>query len=193
MKQASLATNNGALDWISRLIEIDTTSVKSNLGLIEMVRDALVGWGLQPHLIYNAESSKANLFVTVPATSGETEGGIVFSGHTDVVPVTGQAWTSGPFSPVVRDGKLYGRGSADMKAYIGTLLSLMPEALAWRRNKPFHIALSFDEEVGCLGVPYLLADMHERGIRADGCVVGEPTSMKPVVARKGMNQYRCHV
>jgi acetylornithine deacetylase len=193
MKQASLEINARALDWISRLVEIDTTSVKSNLGLIEMVRDALVGWGLQPHLIYNAESSKANLFVTVPATGGETNGGIVFSGHTDVVPVTGQAWTTGPFSPVVRDGKLYGRGSADMKAYIGTLLSLMPEALAWRRNKPFHIALSFDEEVGCLGVPYLLADMRDRGIRPDGCVVGEPTSMKPVVAHKGINHYRCHV
>src|SRR5258707_15414813 len=133
-----------------------------------MVGGATVRWGLPPALMYSAESSEAYRFVTVPAHRVETEGGIVFSGHTDVVPVTGQAWTTGPFSPVVRDGKLYGRGSADMKAYIGTLLSLMPEALAWRRNKPFHIALSFDEEVGCLGVPYLLADMRERGIRPDG-------------------------
>jgi acetylornithine deacetylase len=193
MEKANLATNESALDWIGRLIEIDTTSVKSNLGLIEMVRDSFVGWGLQPHLSYNAEKNKANLFVTVPASNDETAGGIVFSGHTDVVPVTGQSWTIEPFSPAVRDGRLYGRGSADMKGFIGTLLSLLPEALTWRRNKPFHIALSFDEEVGCLGVPYLLADMRERGIKPDGCVVGEPTAMKPVVAHKGLNHYRCRV
>jgi acetylornithine deacetylase len=121
------------------------------------------------------------------------DGGILFSGHTDVVPVDGQDWHTDPFRAVIKDDRLYGRGSADMKGYLGVLLALVPELANAHLTDPVHLAFSFDEEVGCLGVPLLLADMRERGIRPTGCIVGEPTSMRPVIAHKGLNHYRCCV
>ena len=181
------------LAWLDRLTAIDTTSRLSNLGLIEMVRDALRGHGLEPWLNLNAEGTKANLFCTLPAQDGGTQGGIALSGHTDVVPVDGQAWTSDPFRLTERDGRLYARGACDMKGFIAAALALVPEFLALPRQKPLHLALSYDEEVFCLGAPFMLAELQQRGIRIDGCVVGEPTSMKPVVAHKGLNLYRCRV
>jgi acetylornithine deacetylase len=184
---------SGAVEWASRLVEIDTVSRNSNLGLIETVRDFLGGLGLATHLTYDARKTKANLFATIPAADGRTDGGILFSGHTDVVPVDGQDWQTDPFRAVIQDGRLYGRGSADMKGYLGVLLSLAPELTQAQLAEPVHLAFSFDEEVGCLGVPLLLADMHERGIRPTGCIVGEPTSMRPVIAHKGLNHYRCCV
>ena len=181
------------LQWLERLVAFDTTSRLSNLGLIEDMRDSLRGHGLQPWLSHNAEGNKANLFCTLPARDGSTEGGIVLSGHTDVVPVDGQDWSSDPFVLTERDGRLYGRGSCDMKGFIASALALVPEALQAPRSKPLHLALSYDEEIGCLGAPVMLAELAQRGIRVDGCVVGEPTSMKPVVAHKGINVYHCHV
>lgn len=182
------------LDWLDRLIAIDTTSRNSNLGLIETVRDALAGHGLKPWLAANAEGNKANLFCTLPAQDGQTQGGIVLSGHTDVVPVDGQPWSSDPFKLTDKgDGRLYGRGSCDMKGFIASSLALVPEALALPRRKPLHLALSYDEEVGCVGAPVMLAELRQRGIRADGCIVGEPTSMQPVVAHKGGYFFRCKV
>ena len=182
------------LTWLDRLIAIDTTSRNSNLGLIETVRDALAAHGLKPWLAANAEGNKANLFCTLPAQDGQTQGGIVLSGHTDVVPVDGQPWTSDPFKLTDKgDGRLYGRGSCDMKGFIASSLALVPQALAMPRNKPLHLAFSYDEEVGCVGAPVMLAELKARGIRADGCIVGEPTSMQPVVAHKGGHFYRCKV
>lgn len=182
------------LAWLERLVAIDTTSRNSNLGLIETVRDALAGHGLAPWLAANAEGSKANLFCTLPAQDGQTQGGIVLSGHTDVVPVDGQDWTSNPFKLTDKgDGRLYGRGSCDMKGFIAASLALVPQALAMPRKKPLHLAFSYDEEVGCVGAPVMLAELQRRGIRADGCVVGEPTSMKPVVAHKGGYFFSCKV
>ncbi len=182
-----------ALEWTQRLVAYDTTSRHSNLGLIESVRDHFLAKGLRPQLSYNLQRDKANLFVTVPAASGETNGGIVLSGHTDVVPVDGQHWTTDPFKPVVRDGKLYGRGTCDMKGFIGTSLALLPTLLDAKLREPVHYALSFDEEIGCMGAPYLLAELRERGVRPAGCIVGEPTSMRVIVAHKGINAYRCCV
>jgi len=182
-----------ALDWTQRLVSYDTTSRHSNLGLIEAVRDHFLAKGLRPHLSYNPQQDKANLFVTVPAADGSTDGGIVLSGHTDVVPVDGQNWTTDPFKPVVRDGKLYGRGTCDMKGFIGISLSLLPTILQAKLREPVHYALSFDEEIGCMGAPYLLAELRERGVRPSGCIVGEPTSMRVIVAHKGINAYRCCV
>lgn len=182
-----------ALHWTQRLVSFDTTSRHSNLGLIEAVRDHFLARGLKPHLSYNPQGNKANLFVTVPAADGATDGGIVLSGHTDVVPVDGQHWTSDPFQPVIRDGKLYGRGTCDMKGFIGTSLALLPTVLDARLREPVHYALSFDEEVGCMGAPYMLAELRERGVRPAGCIVGEPTSMRTIVAHKGINAYRCCV
>ena len=182
------------LAWLDRLIAFDTVSRHSNLGLIEEVRDALRAQGLTPWLNPNAEGSKANLFCTLPAQDGGTQGGIILSGHTDVVPVDGQDWSSDPFKLTDKgDGRLYARGSCDMKGFIACALALVPEFLAQPRAKPLHLAFSYDEEIACVGAPFMLAELQARGIRADGCVVGEPTSMKPVVAHKGGYFFRCKV
>jgi acetylornithine deacetylase len=179
---------------LERLVAFDTTSRNSNLGLIESVRDTLQAHGLKPWLAANPEGTKANLFCTLPAADGGTQGGIVLSGHTDVVPVDGQDWHTDPFQLTdTGDGHLYGRGSCDMKGFIASALALVPEALTLPRKKPLHLAFSYDEEVGCMGAPTMLAELQKRGIRADGCVVGEPTSMQPVVAHKGISAWRCHV
>lgn len=182
-----------SLPWIEKLVGIDTTSRESNLGLIETIRDTLLKAGIEPLLSYDAASRKANLFATVPAADGNTQGGIVLSGHTDVVPVDGQPWDTNPFEPIVKDGKLYGRGTCDMKSYIGVALTLLPEMQRTRLKKPIHLAFSYDEEVGCVGAPVMLADLAERGIRPDSCIVGEPTSMRVIVAHKGINAYQCCV
>ena len=179
--------------WLEKLVAFDTTSRNSNLALIETVRDALAHQGLKVELIHSPEGDKANLFATLPADDGSTQGGIVLSGHTDVVPVDGQHWDTNPFALTEKDGKLFGRGSADMKGYIAASLALVPEFIAMPRKKPLHIALSYDEEVGCAGAPVMLRALQARGQVADGCVVGEPTSMQVVVAHKGINLYRCKV
>jgi len=182
-----------SLDWVQRLVRFDTTSFQSNLGLIETVRDHLQGKGIASTLTYEATGRKANLFATLPAADGNTQGGIVLSGHTDVVPVKGQDWESPPFEPTVREGKLYGRGTCDMKGFIGVALALLPEMQATRLKEPIHFAFSCDEELGCVGAPYMLADLKARGITASGCIVGEPTDMRVIVAHKGINAYRCRV
>ena len=180
-------------DWLARLVAIDTTSRNSNLGLIETVRDDLRARGLAPWLSSNAEGTKANLFCTLPAQDGGTQGGIALSGHTDTVPVDGQDWSSDPFTLTERDGRLYARGSCDMKGFIACAMALVPEFLATPRAKPLHLALSYDEEIACIGAPVMLADLQQRGVKVDGAIVGEPTSMQPVVAHKGLNAYRCRV
>ncbi len=179
--------------WLETLVGFDTTSRNSNLALIETVRDWLKGQGVEAWLAHNPERTKANLFATLPAQDGNQQGGIVLSGHTDVVPVDGQNWSTDPFKLVEKDGLLYGRGSCDMKGFIAGSLALVPEFMAMPRKKPIHLAFSYDEEVGCAGAPYMLADLHERGIRPEGCVVGEPTGMQVVVAHKGINLFRCKV
>ncbi|HEF4774072.1 acetylornithine deacetylase [Burkholderia multivorans] len=182
------------LELISKLIGFDTTSSHSNLELIEFVRAYLESVGIDRVLIVrDALKKKANLFATVPAASGDTQGGVILSGHADIVPVVGQAWTSDPFQAVVRDGRLYGRGACDMKGFIGMVLGALPDLLPRRLREPLHLSLSFDEEVGCLGLPLLLDELAARKIRPSGCIVGEPTDMRPVVAHKGNNAYRCCV
>jgi acetylornithine deacetylase len=182
-----------SLDWVKRLVSIDTVSRNSNLGLIEEVRDYLTKLGIVCTLTYHKSRNWANLFATIPAADGRADGGVVLSGHTDVVPVDGQNWSTDPFVPEIRDGKLYGRGTCDMKGFIGAALALTPDMLATRLNKPIHFAFSFDEEVTCAGAPIMIQEMMERGINPDGCIVGEPTSMRPIVAHKGINAYRCCV
>ena len=182
-----------SLDWTRRLVAIDTTSRNSNLGLIEEARDHLVQLGFEIALTRDASGAKANLFATWPDRAGNLKGGVVLSGHTDVVPVDGQAWSSDPFRPEVREGRLYGRGACDMKGFIGACLSLASD-LPWRGlARPLHLALSYDEEVGCLGAPAMIEQMRARGLDPEGCIVGEPTSMAPVTAHKGFNVYRCTV
>ncbi|MGP4951040.1 acetylornithine deacetylase [Psychrobacter sp. T6-1] len=188
-----------SLDWLSRLIGFDTVSRHSNLALIEDVQGYCKQLGLSVDLTFNEAKNKANLFVTVPAgkLADIVDGGLVLSGHTDVVPVDGQDWTSDPFKAVIRGDKLYGRGSCDMKGFIACSLALLPKAVklsnAGQLKRPLHLALSFDEEVGCLGAPLILADLKTRGITPDYCIVGEPTLMTMVTAHKGIAVYRCRV
>lgn len=177
--------------WLQTLVGFDTTSRHSNLHLIEHVRDALAAQGVPVQLIRSPDGAKSNLFATLPASDGSTQGGIALSGHTDVVPVDGQQWDTDPFALTEIDGKLYGRGTCDMKGFIAAGLALVPEFLAMPRSKPLHFALSYDEEVGCLGAPVMLHQLQLQGQRLDGCIVGEPTSMQPVVAHKGINVWRC--
>lgn len=179
--------------WLEKLVSFDTTSRNSNLALIECVRDALATQGVKAELMRSPDGDKANLFATLPAQDGGTEGGIVLSGHTDVVPVDGQQWDTDPFALVEREARLYGRGSCDMKGFIAASLALVPEFLAMPRAKPIHLAFSYDEEVGCAGAPLMINALKLRGATFDGCVVGEPTSMQVVVAHKGINLYRCRV
>ena len=180
-------------EWLDTLVSHDTTSRNSNMSLIEEVRDGLATQGIKAELFRSPEGNKANLFATLPAKDGSTQGGIVLSGHTDVVPVDGQQWDTNPFAVTERDGRLYARGSCDMKGFIAAGLALVPDFLGMQRNKPIHFALSYDEEVGCAGAPFMLDELKLRGVKFDGCVVGEPTSMQVVVAHKGINVYRCRV
>jgi acetylornithine deacetylase len=182
-----------SLPWIKKLVSFDTVSRNPNMGLIETVRDELRTAGIDATLTTDRSGKWANLFATVPAHDGQTNGGIVLSGHTDVVPVDGQNWDSDPFKPEIRDGLLYGRGTCDMKGFIGAALSLLPKMQATKLARPIHFALSFDEEVGCVGAPLMIDDLQKRGVRPDGCIVGEPTSMRPIIAHKGINTYNCCV
>ena len=175
---------------LARLIGFATVSRDSNLELIEFVRDYLHGLGVDCELIYNAERTKANLLATV---GPRVAGGIVLSGHTDVVPVDGQAWTVEPFSLSEAGGKLYGRGTADMKGYLASVLAAVPVFLASPLKRPVHLAFSYDEEVGCLGVRGLLEVLPQRIPAPALCLIGEPTELKPVLGHKGKLAMRCHV
>jgi len=177
------------IELLDRLIALPTVSRDSNLALIEFVRDHLARFGVAARLTFNAERTKANLF----ATLGTGVGGIVLSGHTDVVPVAGQAWTGDPFVMVERDGRFYGRGTADMKGFIATALALVPEFLARAQAEPIHLALSYDEEVGCLGVHGLLADLAGAAIAPRLAIIGEPTSMQVIDAHKGICSQRTRI
>lgn len=179
---------------LERLVAFDTVSAHSNLELIHWIRDYLAGWGIDSTLAPNEEGTKANLFATIEPVrasgtgrDGGQDGGIVLSGHTDVVPVAGQDWTSYPFEVVERDGRLYGRGTADMKGFIAIALALVPDMLATRPKIPLHFAFSFDEEVGCIGVPRLLEKIGAGLPRPRLAIIGEPTSLKVVNAHKGIS------
>ena len=148
---APASADEAAIDdcvrMIERLVAFDTTSRLSNLPLIEDVRAYLSGHGIPCEIIPSTDGAKANLFATI---GPNVEGGVVLSGHTDVVPVDGQPWSSDPFTVTERDGRLYGRGTADMKSFSAIALALVPEMLAAGLKRPIHLALSYDEEVGCL-------------------------------------------
>lgn len=181
------------INRLSRLIAFDTTSRHSNLALIHDCADYLESLGLKPWLSHNADQSKANLFATIAAADGNTEGGLILSGHTDVVPTDGQAWQSDPYRADIREGRLYGRGSADMKGFIAAVLAAAPAMVQAGLKRPLHIALSYDEEIGCLGAPVMIAELQKRGLTPEHCIVGEPTSMRMVVAHKGIHTFRCAV
>nr|WP_225777507.1 acetylornithine deacetylase [Pseudomonas sp. Marseille-Q3773] len=175
---------------LARLIGFATVSRDSNLALIGFIRDYLAGLGVESELFHNPEGTKANLFATIGPSD---VGGIVLSGHTDVVPVDGQAWSVEPFALSERDGRLYGRGTADMKGFIASVLAAVPALLAQPLRLPVHLAFSYDEEVGCLGVRSMLAALEQRAHKPRLCLIGEPTELKPVLGHKGKLAMRCQV
>jgi acetylornithine deacetylase len=183
-------SDSSTLKLIERLIGFNTVSKESNLGLIEWARDYLRGFGIDCRLSYDADKRKANLFATIGDRTG---GGLVLSGHTDVVPVVGQDWDTDPFVATVKDGKIFGRGTCDMKSFIAVCLAKVPVLAHANLPSPVHFAFSYDEEVGCLGVRGLLDDLAKNDIRPAGCIVGEPTNMEVVVAHKGKRSYHCCV
>lgn len=178
------------LDILARLIAFDTTSRNSNLELIAWVEDFLNARGIVSKRVLNADGAKANLYALV---GPEVEGGVVLSGHTDVVPVDGQPWTSDPWALTARDGKLYGRGTADMKSFLALALAHIDAARAAPLKAPLILAFSYDEEVGCLGAPSLIADMQGVVPRPSAVIVGEPTSMKVVSGHKSVRGFRVEV
>lgn len=186
-----ISTN--ALQLVQSLIRMNTVSQNSNLELIHFVRDELKRLGVRSRLSYNADKSKANLF----ATLGESKSaGIILSGHTDTVPWDGQDWSVPPLGALVKEGaepRLYGRGSADMKGFVGVALSHAEQFLNSTAPFAVHLALSYDEEVGCFGVRELIADLRDAGIKPLACIIGEPTRMVPAIAHKGVYRYRCCV
>lgn len=179
-----------AEDMLRRLVAFDTTSARSNMALIDHVREYLEGHGIASRLTYDDDGKKANLLATIgPAV----EGGYVLSGHTDVVPVEGQPWDSDPFTLTERGGKLHARGTCDMKGFIALCLALVPEMLARPLKVPIHFAFSYDEEVGCLGAPHLIAELGRRFRKPALAIVGEPTELKLGTRHKGCYSFETEI
>jgi acetylornithine deacetylase len=177
-----------ALELARSLVQINTVSRQSNLGLIHFIRDELSRHGVASTLTFDDDRKKANLFATI----GEGKrAGVIVSGHTDTVPWDGQDWSLDPLGAEVKGGRLYGRGSADMKSFIGLAVAQVPAYLAADLPFAIHLAFSYDEEVGCFGAPRLIADLRERSIKPLACIVGEPTGMVPALAHKGVHRWRC--
>jgi acetylornithine deacetylase len=176
-----------AIAMLARLVAFDTTSRDSNLALIEYVEALLADLGVSAARVPNADGRKANLYATLGRPA---EGGIVLSGHTDVVPVDGQAWASDPFTLTERGARLYGRGTCDMKGFLALALAAAPLfAAPGRLKRPIHLAFSYDEEVGCLGAPSMIAEIARRLPPPAAVIVGEPTNMEVVHGHKGITSY----
>lgn len=175
---------------LEKLVSYATVSRDSNLALIGFVRDFLAQHGVECELFYNDERTKANLFATIGPPD---RGGIALSGHTDVVPAEGQAWTVDPFRLVEKEGRLYGRGTADMKGFLASVLAAVPMFIERDLRMPVHLAFSYDEEVGCLGVRPMLDELARREYKPVLCLIGEPTELKPVLGHKGKLAMRCCV
>ncbi|MDG1021620.1 MAG: acetylornithine deacetylase [Emcibacteraceae bacterium] len=168
---------------LSELIFFDTTSSKSNMNLINYVEDYLLSFGIKSQIIKDPHEEKANLHAII---GPEDISGIMLSGHTDVVPVKGQNWSTDPFQMTEKDGKLYGRGSCDMKGFIACVLAKVPEFVNADLKEPIHLAFSYDEETGCTGVHSLVDVVRDLTVKPRACIVGEPTSMKVVNSHKGI-------
>ena len=174
-------------DILAQLISFDTTSSRSNLDLIRWIEAYLAQHGVASSLTFNREGTKANLYATIGPTG---VAGICLSGHTDVVPTTGQPWTADPYTLVERDGKVFGRGTADMKGFIACVLAAVPAFVAGVREVPIHLAFSYDEEVGCVGVRGLLAALAKEPVKPLAVIIGEPTLMHVARGHKGKQAYR---
>lgn len=176
-------------DLLSDLIGFPTVSSDSNLEMIAYLAQRLGDAGARVEISTDDSGAKANLFATI---GPDRDGGIVLSGHSDVVPVADQDWSHDPFRMAERDGRLYGRGACDMKGFIAAAVAMAPRIAAARSERPVHFALTYDEEVGCLGARALAATLRDRGLRPAVAVIGEPTSMQVIEGHKGCHEYTTH-
>jgi acetylornithine deacetylase len=186
-QDASLYENLAAMqmtptDMLARLVAFPSESQRSNHDIIGFCRDYLASHGVDSVTVPSPDGTKANLFATI---GPKVDGGVVLSGHTDVVPVAGQAWSTNPWTLTERDGRLYGRGACDMKGFDALALALVPDMLAAGLKRPVHIALSYDEETGCVGAPFMIAEMARQGLKPSAVIVGEPSRMQVVTGHKG--------
>ena len=179
-----------AREIMDKLISFPTVSSESNLELISWVEDYLDYYGIESKRVYNPDKTKANLYANVGPM---VDGGVILSGHTDVVPVVGQDWDTDPFSVVEKDGKYFGRGTCDMKGFDALALATIPKALKKGIKRPIQIALSYDEEVGCIGAPFMAAEMAKLMPKASAAIIGEPSMMKAVSGHKGGLGIKTHV
>ena len=179
-----------ARDILERLVAFPTVSSESNLALIDYVETYLDGHGVASVRVPNADGTKASIYAHI---GPHVDGGVVLSGHTDVVPVVGQAWDTDPFVVTEKDGKIFGRGTCDMKGFDALALAAVPLALKAGIKRPLQIALSYDEEVGCLGAPPMIDHMVSHGLpRANTVLVGEPSMMQVVTGHKGGVGWNAH-
>jgi acetylornithine deacetylase len=190
MSHPSSGSSPTSLAMLERLIAFDTTSARSNLEMIDFISAYFAEMGVDSYLTHDDAGAKANIFATIGPTD---RAGVMLSGHTDVVPVQGQEWQTEPFQMTLRDDAAYGRGTADMKAFIAACLALAPEFLERGLRVPVHFAFSYDEEVGCLGAHRLIAGLRDLPVLPGLCVVGEPTMMKVIIGHKGKKSVRCRV
>jgi acetylornithine deacetylase len=179
-----------AVEILGRLIGYPTVSERSNLDLIDYAVDGLDGQGFRLVTTHDASETKANLLATI---GPDVDGGVILSGHTDVVPVEGQEWTRDPFRATVEEGRVWGRGATDMKGFIACALAMAPAMAAAELRRPIHLALTYDEEVGCNGARTMLADVIQSGRRPGAVIIGEPTEMKVVGAHKGCYEFTTEI
>ncbi|MCP3470730.1 acetylornithine deacetylase [Bradyrhizobium sp. CCGUVB1N3] len=175
------------LKLLADLVAFDTVSDRSNLALIAYIESYLASHGISGQRIVDETRQKASLWVTIGPNDRP---GFVLSGHTDVVPVVGQTWTHDPFKLIERDGRLYGRGTTDMKGFVAVCLAMVPEMTEAALKTPIHLAISYDEEIGCVGVRPMLREVAKKQVKPLGCFVGEPTEMKVIIGHKGKHGVR---
>ncbi|MCB1367144.1 MAG: acetylornithine deacetylase [Rhodobacteraceae bacterium] len=179
-----------AREMLERLVAFPSVSRDSNLPIIDFIEEYLASHGVVAHRVYDATGTKANLYANI---GPEVEGGVILSGHTDVVPVDGQDWDSDPFTVTERDGRLYGRGTCDMKGFDALALCAVPLALERGLKRPLQIAMSYDEEVGCVGAPSMIEAMAIFLPRASAAIIGEPSMMQVVTGHKGGTGFATHI
>lgn len=178
------------IDWLARLVAHETVSSRSNLGLIDDVEAYLRSLGAETHRVWNEDRTKANLYAVI---GPRVAGGVILSAHTDVVPVEGQPWETDPFRLVDKGERLYGRGASDMKAFPAIGLSLAPEMIAADLKRPVIFAFSYDEEIGLLGAPHMIAEIKDRLPAPAAVIVGEPTMMEVIDGHKGIASFRTSI
>jgi acetylornithine deacetylase len=187
---SSEALAGRAIDLLAKLVAFDTTSRNSNLALVDWVETYLGDLGARTRRVPNVDGTKTNLIATL---GPDVAGGVVLSGHTDVVPVDGQPWSTDPWTLTEKDGRLYGRGTCDMKGFLALALAAAPDLAAADLKRPAHFAFSYDEEVGCLGAPDMIAVIAREFPAVEAVIVGEPTDMQAVAGHKGIASFRVTV